>query len=373
MIFINSTWPHINHTLVNAGVDGASLHFFIEQTACKRKEFPRSADLIIFEQHADAATDPGGQQSLTTVEALYLRLTSGVAIPPPLVILSYLWVTDPKNDETSWDVGNNRHKCLMRTWEHRMESSFRQPSVESVLAPVAAYHGWSTVSMRNFLWGSYRDGLATRLGLNDCEFASILLGDQIHPSEAGARLMGDALILLLKSAMAVYSPDAHAVLRPVRPYADAAQPVSRMVCVDAEHMAITRNHGWTFESHDVVFNHATKTFRNVSKPGLVAVEHGAELEVAFSTRLPLVRLSDAVTVFVHYLTSYERLGDATLRCTSGCTCEPTLLRGHVNEVISVDTYARVEVTQSKSCVFSYLTAQTEHGSRFKINSMALSA
>lgn len=391
MVAINASWPHVNHTLINLGVAGADLVYFLD--TCVGNTLPHTADLLIFQNHKDNATCSGDQEcagvrGLAIIEKLHHRLEemlspshsqrntpSHAEQSLPLVLMSYLWVTDPLNDNTSWTVGNNRRACGKSAWEHRMESSLRAAAVEDSFAPLSAFYGWSSISLRNALFASLRDGALERLNVTECEFASILLGDQIHPSMAGMRFMGDALIELLHAAVAVYEPRVVTELtrRPRSPFIPDAWTFRRTSCTEAVHFHIVSENGrgWAFVAGEDVLDHATNTTRFVPKPGLLAHDEGATVTLALKTRLMGTNKDSPVELLVFYLTSYEKMGDAVMTCMHGCSCKSTRLNGTVSELISVESHVSVNVTQSMHCNIQFVTERTVKGSKFKLLRMTV--
>ena len=375
MEYINTSWPHVNHTLINLGKAGASLDYFL--SACAGGRLPHTADLLVFQNHMDKATcgenaGCAGQAGVSVVEQLHHRLDSTLSTdsdthPIPLVVMSYLWVTDPLDDVSSWAVGNNRRKCGGPTWPHRMESSLREPSLEDHLLPAAAYYGWSALSLRNAMWAGLRDHDLGRLNVTECEYASIFLGDQIHPSHAGMRFMGDALVALLRSSLAAYQPDAlQYAHRPSSPFTAGTWSWGRRSCTDAAHFNPHSAYGWEYVESENAVDHATNTTRRIAKPGFVATRAGASAVIVVSTRFPHVDRRATSEVRVHYLTSYEHMGDAVVSCVDGCKCDPTRLVGTVTELISVTAHTILNVTQSTRCNLRFEVVASSKGSKFKL-------
>ena len=104
----------------------------------------------------------------------------------------------------------------------------------------------------------------------------------------------------------------------------------------------SRPSGWFF------CKHALGTTRKVS-PGVLALVPGATMEASFDLQLaaqPGARAGSdgdargGVTLTLEYLTSYERMGVASVRCLSGCACEAQLLDGHRTDAVrNVSTFA----------------------------------
>ena len=82
---------------------------------------------------------------------------------------------------------------------------------------------------------------------------------------------------------------------------------------------------------------------------MLALVPGATMEASFDLQLPAQpgaradTFGDArggVTLTLEYLTSYERMGLASVRCVSGCACEAQLLDGHRTDAVrNVSTFA----------------------------------
>ena len=97
LVYINATWPHANHTLINLGKAGSDLRE-LARTGCFDAFLPAEADLVFLQSHADSVLcskcDEREQAGVSAAETLYRmvlrKLHPGNA--PPAVLMSYLWV-----------------------------------------------------------------------------------------------------------------------------------------------------------------------------------------------------------------------------------------------------------------------------------------
>jgi hypothetical protein len=360
--------------LLNRGQAGMTLSYFLD-VVCADASLPHAVDLLLFENYMDNATcarcapvrlGPLEIEQLHHVMAHKFHVGTHAL---PLVVLSYLWTTEPTDNNMSWAVGLARNRCVPG-WQHRMAASLRERSVEDNLAPALAYYGWSALSLRNAMWAGLRDGMPARHNLSSaCEYASAFLNDQIHPNGAGMRLMGDALIALLNASRAVYDADAHDPRPPTRPLTPGAWARRHSMCTDAQQFETTTNGsdaGWAFVAEEEVRDRDTNVTRRVPKPGLLATTAGAAVTVLLNTRFAKAPPDAAVTLHVHYLTSYERMGDAELSCVAGCACADTRLNGTVPEAFSVTTIAALNVTQAERCALRLVARASPRGAKFKL-------
>jgi hypothetical protein len=298
--------------------------------------------------------------------------------PPPLVVMSYMWITDPQDAPMSWAVGLTRQACVPG-WRSRLNHTDTRALEDVLSGALAAHYAWSALSLRDAMRAGQRAGLPEALNLTACEYASALLNDQIHPSPAGARLMGDALIELLDRAVAAYNStregegeDDVAPALPASPFTRGAwAPGGHSRCTDAAHFALVREEhageaAWAFVESEEVRDAATGATRRVDKPGLVTTTPDAEVTLALSTRFARTPRAANVTLVAHFLQSYERMGDATLRCVAGCACDALLLRGSASQLFSVAATAAVNVTQSARCRLRATCAPSPRGAKCKL-------
>jgi len=371
MQFINETWPHVNHTLVNVNQPGCNIKYFWEASMCSHgfhaPLFPETGDILLFENHDEAML--GGDTTAIEIEMLYSRLNAQYSQNKedvlPLIIMNYLWVTNLSDDTMSWDFGLLRKKCKLADWKHRIESSFWEQTVENVLTPIASFYGWSSLSLRNAIWEGLRDRVHEDLNMSECEYASIFLEDNIHPSAAGAQLMGDSLVRLFQGYLSEYSPGNKIAKMPKRPFYPDGRPEYNGKCVNAAQFRTENNEGWNFVTGEMVVDKVLNSTKFSAKPGLLTNITGAQVTVVINTRFPLMSKTQNVKLIVHYLKSYDGMGNATMKCTM-CECPETVLTGHTHALVSIDSWTEVSVSQSFHCHIHFVSLQTLHGSKFKL-------
>ena len=391
LAYINATWPHVNHTLINLGRAGSDLRE-LARNGCFDAFLPAEADLIFLQSHVDSVLcnpcDERDQAGVAAAEALYRLVLRKLhpRSPPPAVLLSYLWVTEPKDDIQSWHVGVRRsHACDYfaehnMTFLHRVSSSMGGVSAEDRLSAAAAYYGWTALSLRNAIWAGLRDGMARRMNLSDCEFISLYYNDQIHPSRAGMHYLGDILISLLKEAVARYSGnatdarvDAYTLPAATLLPGDDAVAGRERICLPAADLEPVANHGWEMVMEEEMFDHGTHTTRKVQKPGLIATVPGSSMRLLVNTRFPHTPEAAPVSLTVQYLTSYEHMGIATLACVHRCVCEPQVLNGtHAGVVkVSTDASTTFNVTQSRHCAVELTVANATDSGEHKVKFLGI--
>ena len=372
MAAINATWPHPGHLVLNIGRGAVNLGMFLD-VMCTERLLPLAApvDLLLFESHnEDGAAGHEGDPGRTTVEQmerLHTFLQSRLAHGPrsiPVVMLSVLPLI--QGFEGSTPRLSNKELCAGDRGMHCAEPScpadvhtagiFARSALggtEACLATAARHYGWALITTHDATAAGLRDGLHIAANISECEWGTLFYSDPIHPSwRHGTNLIADALLSLLIAAQDVMPPGCGAVndtasLPPVSrlptPISEHGRTVTPHSCLDADHIAPTRNDSWFFVRHEVVKGAI------VWKEGWVANTSGAVLEFPFRTRLVELPPAARARLTVRILTSYEGMGAARLACLSGCACEPTVLEGHVNGSVSVEYDAHVPVTQAAQC------------------------
>lgn len=105
------------------------------------------------------------------------------------------------------------------------------------------------------------------------------------------------------------------------------------------------------------------------KPGLSTAIAGSTLPLALNT----TRLRRGV-VHVGFLSSYEGMGNARLRCVRGCQCAPTTLSAQEVQLISLTREVGIPVALEQPgarCMLDLTTAASAEGSRFKLIALTL--
>ena len=312
--------------------------------------------------------------------------------PPPPLVLLHMHPIGPRqiaangtcDDGSSACVGAFGSKCSAcgagDALAARLEAAAGS-GVEDGLAAAVRRYGWSSISMRNALLAALRHGDgAKRMGWSSCELINAFMKDRIHPSLPGRRLLADAMIQLLlqtqEAALArreCAAAGAPGVRLPSAPLSRDAWTRSERRCVVAEQLKVRTARGWALHETEVVRN------ATVFKPGWLASEAGAELEVSIgSTRLASLSRRKWPRLDARFLVSYERMGNARLQCVAGCTCRASTLPAHLAEAReSVEGAYGVLVSQADDCVVRLTTLpesqSPDGGHRFKLIGFTLVA
>ena len=103
-------------------------------------------------------------------------------------------------------------------------------------------------------------------------------------------------------------------------------------------------------------------------PGVVALQPGAQLFLPLE--LPFASNSSLVSISVSHLVSYKGMGQAALRCVSGCACETQQIDAH-NATLGYSLFAShtfQAVTTTKACMLliTLRNATSSGGTKFKV-------
>ena len=269
-------------------------------------------------------------------------------------------------------------------------------ALEEQLDVMAQYYGWSSFSMRNFVWSALRDGMHTALGLSECHFLAALFHDPIHPSLLTAWLLGDALVQHFVDAQAHFeqqeAEDAAAAASspprlPLRLPAEALTPGGRAAppprtCVPAERLNVTASRSCAFAATEVVRG------RTVQKPGWISSAPDAFLEVNISTVLAQP-VPGRPRVSLFYLRSYgAEMGVAALACAGGCVCDGAAINArnddeHVSlhhahlfylSAAAVDMTNQAKGERIDACILrlDIVNATTAGSTKFKVLGLSVS-
>jgi hypothetical protein len=366
MAALNASWPHAHHLYINGGVGGTNLQSM--GALCFDHLIPsRGVDLVIFETHDPGdvalAEDSVHRDAAPDVERLYKMVLDKLAptdAPPPLVLLSAVppvrgiqGLRGPALVAAGTCVGQHGRRCascgagVMEALVADVQSTAVFKEAEAKLVALCRRYGWAMLSMHDMLAAGMRDGLPAALGWSDCEWVNAFYSDDMHPSPAGMRLLGDALLSLLLGAQDAADEAAPAppVLLPRNaPLSGCAWPPARRSCAAADNITPTRAPGWHYTAFEVVKG------KQVWKQGWLANATGATMEVPLRTRLRALPPAQTVELTVRFLTSYEHMGAMELSCVPpSCSCAPLTLQGHVAAHVSIEHTATTNVTQAEAC------------------------
>jgi hypothetical protein len=225
MEYVNQTWPHPDHLLINGGKPGNVPHNFADGS-CLENELPRQADLVIIESMG--IPDAAGLERLTWRVLRHFK-EQEQAVRPAVVYLNTVDVAAwPPKDERQWGADNcgapggappgfNLTRCCMKYTPGALEAAFthagnRHPNdVEH--HELARLYGFGSISHRDFLLPYIRAKAWEwlRPGFGECGFITLTNSDSIHPSHYGKVLFADYLWTYLSVGKVAYSRQNNAV------------------------------------------------------------------------------------------------------------------------------------------------------------------
>ncbi|GIL91193.1 hypothetical protein Vretimale_18816 [Volvox reticuliferus] len=243
-------------------------------------------------------------------------------------------------------------------------------TMEDLEGALAQYYDVQYLSLRTALY---------RLAAIDREDG--FLWDQMfvdhHPGDSGHRVMADLVIYMLQDTALdlLLDPWSYTEQRgeqekplQVPMYSGNVAPAAAMcLCGDLFSSAVASNasEGFAFVNEGSEW-----------KPrwGYVATQPRARLVMRFDTRRPHLPPDHRVSLYLHYLKSYEHMGVVNLSCTSGCWCDTVEVDAHITEHWSQMYQTRLVATQSDSCEVTLTvlpkTSSGEH--KFKVSGAIIS-
>ncbi len=126
--------------------------------------------------------------------------------------------------------------------------------------------------------------------------------------------------------------------------------------------------GWEFIEYQM--HGVEKKF----KPGWVSTTPGSVLRMQVDTSFAGVDATTNSSLIVLFLTSYEHMGQAELRCTKNCACEGGKMDGHrgTEQRISVAHPQTFPVTQHDQCVLELSVLPETNSGEHKFKMIMLS-
>ncbi|GLC64085.1 hypothetical protein PLESTF_000116500 [Pleodorina starrii] len=197
-----------------------------------------------------------------------------------------------------------------------------------------------------------------------------------YPSDAGHRIMADLVAYMIQDTaldlvMDPFSTDEISALqkRLPDPMYDGNIAPNRTLCLIGQLLvqAVASANGFDYVNEGSAIR---------PKWGYVALTPGARLVLRFDTRrhLPGANPDELVGLYLQYLKSYEHMGIASIRCTSGCNCKDAEVDAHIPEHGSGTYQMRLMVSQSEACelttTVSERTSSGQH--KFKVSGVVIS-
>ena len=390
--WINSTWPHAGHRIVNNGNPASTIQTY---HACLGSKVEPQADLVVVEPISTGGPRPRDLQRVNDWRATFEMTLRGFMLLPrsPAVVLLnvFNWcVHDP-------DLCNRANLTATNTsggvtpWTYHTLVPAYHLSFDADARDVGEYYQLPVVSSRGLFFHSAASGR-----VRPTELTKDRTG--VHPTPKSSRCLSDALVHLLKLARHASSlkrsppapppptrarlppasaatdaaadddVDALDVLRLPPPawlsyaprwaiasaYASPASPARLRVsqfCFNWEADKVllplpSVGHGW----------HVEAEYHGKPKPGLRASAAGADALIGLPVGEPSAAspradsgsssTSSSVngTLDVRYLSTFHKdeVGAALLGCEPPCVCEPVRVDGYsASFEASVDLVARV--------------------------------
>ena len=245
---VNATWPHAGHALHNFGRSAATLRWFVD-APCIDAYLPVASgvNLLVFEQYDEVTAGAwAGREPGALVEKLYHQMSAKIGVGGRSGVATPLVVVSHPRVHANGDVVRSTRRdtaCGGEPFAHRLAPNAFVWAAEDGLSAHAAYYGWATVSVRNAMWEGMSARLGARNNLTDCEYLSVWLADNLHPSPQGARFLAAVFRELLGRSVAsraasrasgLPAPRRRLPAAPLSPGAWAPAPASR--CYAAMHL-----------------------------------------------------------------------------------------------------------------------------------------
>ena len=324
--------PRANLTVHKLGFPGASPQY---QAACLKSMVPERADVYVLEFSDNGRADLTEEYEASIrglVAALRQRQTAPAILLLPLI--SGRCTTGVKHAAirrrrgvAGGDVLAAVETCLGEntTLAARMEAVCEEEklpclSMRRALAAPMRWHARNGSAVR------YVDRLMA--GAHPRLPGYALLGEIVAEAILGAADKTDTGCLAPQGRSAT----GHAHGRSVA--TQLANNNNRVCAMEADmHPFVRRSQGWNYVTE---FSSLQQP-----KPGYIATEPGAELELCF--RVPPTDSTGHFELWLAYLESYKRMGVATAACVLGCACQTLRLDAHIDARVSQPKLARLIV------------------------------
>ncbi|PSC68178.1 Acyl-coenzyme A thioesterase THEM4 isoform A [Micractinium conductrix] len=377
--WLNSTWPHPGHRIINHGLPAVTSALF---AACY-DNVPKDSDLVVLDFAVnDAAVSPNGRDKLgysfsngqrRGFEQL-VRKSLKLRDEPAVVLLQFFsW--NATRDKTEGKVVNG-----MPTGSQPYGDSFFWRTIEDELSTVAAYYDAPVMSLRNAAYHLLREqqhGFQWNVSLHhlvdsDAPEAEIerqkdaqFFWDENHPwDRTGHRAMAELLMATVSRGVQA-AADAH-LAHAACAGGHAGVPLALPPLPPLPPPMVTGNY-----EANATSCHLQEAFENViqeeggfkyearapdedtfvaQKWGLTASKPGASATLRVDTELGgLSGKMDAVQVHLLFLRSWRGMGRALVECEGGCECEATELEGHWERQATLTDLYTLQVSPHPRC------------------------
>lgn len=328
---------NVNVTVNNGAVPGTTSAYM---SGCVNLHVPADADIVVVEYtvNDDQLALPAMDNPVRRPYERLLRKLLSMPTSPAVVLLhAYAWF--------------------------RPEPTFGvfYSNSERDLNELAGYYGLPVVSVKGCCFQAMQQGVpgfqvhaVRRQDLLDSKGLAFYY-DEIHPDgNTGHRVMAELVVTLLQRGVAdlLHSPLTEA------DKAAAAQPLPPpMIPGNWESLSDRCFVGEAFKTKAVIGQPASWDWVNESRSlrpkwGYVSTEPGASLQLLLNTTASSGAAQHPVLVQVAYLSSYEHMGKAAVKCVSGCSCDESEINGYHVDHNSLLKLHRIYVSQHEECVMA---------------------
>ncbi|PSC71318.1 hypothetical protein C2E20_5316 [Micractinium conductrix] len=369
--FINATWPHKDHQLVNKGIGGTSSGVY---SACAEQMVGQDPDLLIVEFTINEKPDePYTSSYRRGYEQLLRKLLRLPSRPAVLQMHHYAW----------WRAeGDGVDQGL-----------FYVPQAESQLTVFSQYYDMPSVSLRSAVYQHMKAGVPgfkvdkvwnrnrkTTQGVHleqapKKERDQYFFYDRTHPNDRGHQMIAELLASTLIKAAAEQAegweaaigaaagwaperePNSSAGLPPPMIPGNADVPTSLCAIQEGFKPVVVAQQGFEYRAE----RPQEETFVG-QKWGWTGTQPGHWAELQFDSRdlgLPEVQAGKDLSadwdrsaeVYLTHLKGYQGFGTAAVDCVRGCRCSGNgrILDGTWKQDATLMQIHRFQVTQHKKC------------------------
>ncbi|KAL4427737.1 hypothetical protein ABPG75_001826 [Micractinium tetrahymenae] len=345
LAWINATFPHPGHRLINSGVGGAISSYF---ALCTEWHAPSDSDLVFLE----FALNDINPQHRRGHERLIRKLLGYPHRPAVVELVHYKQPWGPNLPEVPFRWFNDDEYAIQ-----------------------AAYYCLPHLSVRSLVWGQMQGGYALVVFIPRCaalhDWVCRYLDPFGHPNEQGHRWVSELVIHWMQQQLdelalhALGPEDEQAAQEELPPpmYPNNTAPATAACYMGeaVQPLVVAKDAAWEWRHEGPI---------EKKKFGFISTEPGSALtlQVNASGGAPTAAdgaadatANSTVAVTVAFLRSYEHMGQFSVECVQGCTCPPLRIDGiheHKNSLLSMES---VLVTRSEACRLK-ITVLTETSS-----------
>ncbi|PRW60464.1 expressed protein isoform A [Chlorella sorokiniana] len=368
--FINATFPHKDHALLNKAISATNAGTF---ATCTERLVPAESDLVVVEFTFNEApslhyTTPNRR----SVEALLRKLLRMPHSPAVIVLHHYGWYHSAGDGITAglFYRDAETHLSTMAQYYDMPSPSLRNAVYQEMQADIAPFK-YTKIHVAGMMAGGKEVPQAA-----EAERGRYFYNDVIHPADHGHQALAELLAGVIRTAArnvaAAGGPAAvldgssssgsggssdsggsgqgqqaqqeqQKVLLPPPMIPGNADQATTLCAMQEEFKGVAaamEGFAWKAERPN-------KTTFIEQKWGYRSEALGNWIELQVSTKVP--GNNDQVLVLLGYLRSYTGMGLAKVTCASGCTCRPSWVDGFWDSPTSLTQMHAFKVSQHPRC------------------------